>query len=71
MLNKCVVHYSICFFLVLQKDSTPLHRGAAKGHSEVVQSLVSKGADLEAKNKVRGKKLHDCTCSYNNFFFLF
>ena len=37
-----------------QNGWTPLMWAAMKGKLEVARELISKGADIEAKNKVRG-----------------
>ena len=38
----------------LQNGRTPLHEAAAAGHLNVVQYLVSSGADVNMKDKVSG-----------------
>ena len=38
----------------LQDGRTPLHMAAAAGHLNVVQYLVSSGADVNLKDKVSG-----------------
>ena len=35
-----------------RKDSTPLHHAALKGQKEVVELLIEKGADVNAKDDV-------------------
>ena len=40
-----------CFYY-LQNGTTPLHTASNRGHTEVVQVLLSNGAPLEAKNNV-------------------
>ena len=38
--------------MLLQNHETPLHYAAREGHTDVVQLLIDKGADINAKNKV-------------------
>ncbi len=45
-----------CFYY-LQNGTTPLHTASNRGHTEVVQVLLSNGAPLEAKNNVSIKEL--------------
>ena len=40
-------------FGCFQHGNTPLMYGASNGHLEVVEYLLEKGADLEARNTVR------------------
>ena len=37
---------------------TPLHYPAAKGHKEIVELIIAKGADVNAKNRVSNTPLH-------------
>ena len=47
-----------------QDGQTPLMRAAAGGRLEVVRELLAKGADIEAKSKVREEgRLHDWCCA--------
>ena len=39
----------------LQSGQTPLHRAAYSGHAAVVEQLLAVGADVEAKDEVRGE----------------
>ena len=39
--------------MYLQNHETPLHSSAWEGHTDIVQLLIDKGADINAKNKVR------------------
>ena len=39
---------------LLQDGGTALHLASLYGHSAVVEALLVKGADIEAKDKVRG-----------------
>ena len=47
----CVYVKVVC---VIQDGRTSLNLAAREGHLEVVQALLSKGAETEAKNAVRG-----------------
>ena len=38
--------------MFLQDHDTPLHYAAREGHTDVVQLLINKGADINAKNIV-------------------
>ena len=38
--------------MLLQDHDTPLHDVAREGHTDVVQLLIDKGADVNAMNKV-------------------
>ena len=38
-----------------QDGCTPLHFAVAEGHAAVVEQLLDAGADMEAKDKVRGQ----------------
>jgi len=38
-----------------QREETPLHRAAIRGHAAVVEKLLAAGAAVDAKDKVRGK----------------
>jgi ankyrin repeat protein len=44
--------------------STPLHRAAGWGHKEIVELLLAKGADLNAKDDVGTTPL-DLTMNFN------
>jgi ankyrin repeat protein len=48
------------FFGHAQDGWTALHWAAVKGHSEIVQLLIKKGADVTIKKKVRAA---DCWLS--------
>ena len=48
----CVYHLLIDGNDDMQVGWTPLHVAAKKGHLQVVELLVAKGADVEAKDKV-------------------
>ena len=37
---------------------TPLHYAVGNGHKEIAELLISKGADVNAKDKIRGNPLH-------------
>ena len=41
--------------VVIQDDDTALHSAAAGGHVDCVEVLITKGADVMAKNKVSGR----------------
>ena len=43
----------------LQDNKTPLHWAAFKGYASIVTELIAAGANLEAKDKVRGV---GCVC---------
>ena len=58
-ISKCVHHCMAqifndyyCLWLLLQKGKTALHEASAEGHAEIIQMLHSKGASIEAKDKV-------------------
>ena len=38
--------------MFLQGHETPLHHAARGGHTDVVQLLIDKGADINAKDEV-------------------
>ena len=42
--------------LIFQDQKTALHLAADEGHSLIVTELIKAGADLEAKDRVRGKE---------------
>ena len=44
------LHYTICYFL--QHGYTPIHLALRYGHVQVVEKLISSGADLNVVNKV-------------------
>ena len=39
--------------MFIQNHQTPLHLAAKGGHTDIVQLLIDKGADINAKNEVR------------------
>ena len=47
-----VVFYFLCVFVSWQDGDTPLTISAATGHSEVVDLLCQRGANIEARNNV-------------------
>ena len=47
-LFKCIT-----YILFIQLDRTALHWAAANGNIDIIEKLIEKGADLEAKDKVR------------------
>lgn len=51
--------FSVSSLLSSQSDLTPLHHAADSGNVEVAKALLEKGADPEAKGKVR----KTCCCS--------
>ena len=50
-MHSCV---GLLFFL-LQSVRTPLHLAAEGGHDEICKVLLEKGAQVDAKDWVRGK----------------
>ena len=42
--------------IIIQYENTALHRAVMYGHSLTVTELIKAGADLEAKDGVRGKE---------------
>ena len=44
------MYYMICYFL--QDGDTPIHLTLRYGHVELVEKLVSSGADVNVVNKV-------------------
>ena len=61
--------YSFCgpeILTVTDSDQyTPLHRASYNGHSAVVEFLLLKGANVEAKTIDSWQPLH-CACRWNN-----
>ena len=45
-----ILYYMICYFL--QDGDTPIHLASSGGHVEVVEKLISSGADVNVVNKV-------------------
>ena len=45
-----ILYYMICYFL--QYGDTPIHLALSGGHVEVVEKLISSGADVNVVNKV-------------------
>ena len=41
-----------------QGDKTPLHHAALKGHKEIAELLIAKGADVNAQDQVDKTPLH-------------
>ena len=46
--DSCLSH-----FLYLQNGATPLHAACSEGHEKIIEVLVTAGADVEVKAKVR------------------
>jgi len=46
-------HSCLSLFLYLQLGDTPLHLACSNGHEKIVEMLVTAGADVKVKNKVR------------------
>ena len=45
-------HHHITFSVYLQDGECPLHKASRDGHAEVVNILLSSGADVNIRNKV-------------------
>ena len=45
-----MLYYMICYFL--QNVETPIHLASRYGHVQVVEKLISLGADVNVVNKV-------------------
>jgi len=45
-----ILYYMICYFL--QYGDTPIHLASRYGHVELVEKLISSGADVNVVNKV-------------------
>ena len=48
----------------MQDGWTPLHFAADKGHVQVAELLLAKGADIEAKDKVGATPFGDGSSGY-------
>ena len=44
-------------------EETPLHYACLNGYLPIVEYLISKGANIEAKDQYEGAPLH-CACSW-------
>ena len=44
--------------MFLQWQQTPLHKAVARGHIDIVKILLTKGADINAKDKVSEGSIH-------------
>ena len=51
-----ILYFMICYFL--QDGDTPIHLALRYGHVEVVEKLISSGADVNVVDKV------SVTCNY-------
>ena len=49
---------------------TALHQATIRGHKEITQFLISKGADIEATDKV-SLFVYDCHCISIKFLYIY
>ena len=69
-MKQMSVHITHAFFVHYQDWFTPLMYAADKGHLPVVEYLVERGADMEAKDNVSGEIVHSMSYTYICYTFL-